>query len=405
MKDLRVGLTRRAAMAAAVMLLGACANLGGASAPADSQWIGAWSAPPAPPASTSRSFENETVRMAARLSAASERVRVRLSNEYGDKPLKIGAASIALAGADGATTGAILPLTFGGLASVTLPPGAPMLSDPVDLKAPALASVSVSLYLPEATGPCTCHPLARADTYVSAPGDFTRTGFVPSGAPLTSRAFLTGIDIVPATPTRTIIAFGDSITDGFGSTANANRRWPDILTERLAAAGMDRAVANAAISGNRILAQGVPAFGQAAVTRFDRDALSLPGAGWIVLLEGINDIGQGGDARPSIEVMIAGYRQLITRAHDHGLKIYAGTLLPYEGARYYSDSGEAVRQAANAWIRTGGAFDGVIDFDAVMRDPANSKKIKADLQSGDWLHPNDAGYKAMGEAIDLALFK
>jgi lysophospholipase L1-like esterase len=386
-------------MAAAVALSG-CASLGGASG--QSAWTGAWGASPTPPPATARTFEAQTIRQVMRVSTGGDRVRIRFTNEYSDNPLEIGAAAVTLAGADGKVTGSPVKLTFGGKPSTKIPPRAPMLSDPITLPVKALDNISISLFVPGATGPCTCHPGARADGFVSAPGDYTAGPFEETQT-IANRAFISAIEVESAAPA--IITFGDSITDGTASTNNANHRWPDILTERLVAANMVRGVSNQAIAGNRVLAYANQIFGESALTRFDRDVLSVPNARWMIVLEGINDVGMGGDARPSVDQMIAGYRQLIDRAHAKGIKVYGATLLPFEGARYATESGEVVRAAVNEWIRNGKGFDGVIDFDAVMKDPANPKKMKADLQSGDWLHPNDAGYKVMGDAVDLALFR
>lgn len=395
------------------LMLGACATAPAGSS-ATSSWVGAWGASPAPPTGTGapstsatspgRSFENQTVRQVIRVGAGGDQIRIRFTNEYGEKPLQVGTATVQLAGPDGAAIGAPVPVTFGGLASISIPRFSPMLSDPIALPVKALENLSVSLFFPQPTGPCTCHPLGIQTAFVSGPGDFTKTGFEATET-FVNRAFVSAVEVQSAKPTRAIIAFGDSITDGYLSTLNADRRWPDVLAERLNATRQDRSVVNQAISGNRVQGYGLAMFGDPAVARFDRDVLTVPNAGWLVILEGINDIGQGGDQRPSAEVMIAGYQQIIARAKAHGLKVYGGTLLPYEGARYYTEAGEVIRQSVNTWIRSSGAFDAVIDFDAVMRDPASPKKMKAALQSGDWLHPNDAGYKVMGEAVDLGLFR
>ncbi len=391
---------RLAGLVAATLALAACVTAPAPSTTATGGWSATWAAPPTTPPATAKTFENQTVRQVVRISAGGTRVRVRLTNEFGKTPLAVGAASLSLAGPDGAPTGSRIALTFGGLPSATIPAGAPMLSDPVDLAVAPLSQLSVSLYLPKATGPCTCHFGGYQTAYISAPGDFTMKAFEPASTFL-SRAFLSGVEVESPKAAPVLVAFGDSITDGTGSTADRNNRWPDILATRLEGRV---GIANQAIAGNRILAAEREIFGDAALTRFDRDVLSVPGAKWLVVLEGVNDIGQGGDARPSVEQMIQGYRQIIDRAHTHGLKVYGATLLPYEGARYYTASGEAVRQAVNTWIRTSGAFDAVIDFDAVMRDPASPGRMKAGLQSGDWLHPNDAGYTVMGDAVDLSLF-
>lgn len=393
---------KRLAGIISMLALAGCAAL----EPATQQqtgWAGAWGASPTIPPAGGKAFENQTVRQVVRLSTGGSAVRIRFTNEYSDKPLDIGAATIAIAGADGKPTGEILALTFGGKPSVAIPAGAPLLSDPVALSVKALDSLSLSIFLPTATGPCTCHFAGTATAYLSGPGDFTRTGFEPAST-FTNRAFISGVEVTRPDP-RTIIAFGDSITDGTASTVNANKRWPDVLAERLAAAGFARPISNQAIAGNRILSWQSPIFGDPALARFDRDVLSVPNARWLVILEGVNDIGMGAAAPPSAAQLIAGYRQMIARAEARGIKTYIATILPYEGARYYQEAGETVRSQVNAWIRTNTDAAGFIDFDAAMRDPANPKKMKADLQSGDWLHPNDAGYKVMGDAVDLALFK
>ena len=224
---------------------------------------------------------------------------------------------------------------------------------------------------------------------------------------LTQRAFVTAIEVDTRPSGKTIITFGDSITDGTRSTNDKNARWHDYFAERLVARNKNQpwGVVNEAISGNQVLKLGTANFGDPALKRFDRDVLSIPNAAYMTVLEGINDIGMNPTARPTAEQIIVGYRQIIDRAHAHGLKVYGATLMPFEGASYYSPEGDVIRQAVNEWIRTSHAFDAVIDFDAVMRDPANPKRLKADKQSGDWLHPNDAGYKDMADAIDLKLFK
>jgi lysophospholipase L1-like esterase len=261
----------------------------------------------------------------------------------------------------------------------------------------------VALYLP-GRAPCTCHTTGAEVVRVSPPGNHIGEAFASVAAESAGyRAFLTGVEVDDASRGPVIAAFGDSITDGARSTPGANRRWPDRLAERLAGA----AVVNAGISGNRLLgwAEDRPWAGEAALARFDRDVLSIPGLTHVVILEGVNDLGRGGASPPSAEELILAYSQLIDRAHGHGAKAIGGTILPYEGAGYFRPEGEAVRQAVNRWIRTSGAFDGVIDFDAAMRDPAAPGKLRADLHSGDWLHPNDAGYRVMGDAVDLKLFR
>ncbi|MEZ6029671.1 MAG: SGNH/GDSL hydrolase family protein [Hyphomonadaceae bacterium] len=384
------------------LALAGCVTQPMASTPAPG-WAGSWGASPTLPPAGGRSFENQTVRQAIRLSEGGTAIRIRFTNEYGENPLEIGAATVSLAGEDGKPSGPPVAITFSGASTAVIPPGAPLLSDPIALDAAPLQQLSISLYLPKTTGPCTCHFAGIANAEISGPGDFTRSGFETKET-LGNRAFISAVDVQTPAP-RTIIAFGDSITDGTSSTSGANRRWPDVLAERLVAAGQQRGVSNQAIAGNRILSQQLPIFGESALARFDRDVLTVPNAGWMVVLEGINDIGMGAAAPPSADDLRAGYRQLIARAHAHGIKVYFATLLPYEGARYFHEAGEAVRQELNAWIRSTDEVDGFIDFDAAMRDAANPRRMKADLQSGDWLHPNDAGYRVMGEAVDLALFR
>jgi lysophospholipase L1-like esterase len=407
----------------AMRILGlACAlalALAGTSAwAAPGRWIGTWAASPTPPMAAQASnpnlatpsFSNQTVVQVVRLSAGGQSLRVRLTNEYGTKPLAIGAARVALVGPDGAEiAGSGHALAYGGASQATIPAGAPLLSDPVSLATTPLARLRISLYLPGDTGPCTCHPTGAEPVSV-APGDATEGKVAPtrvvSNNPFSeSRAFISGVEVeTSAARAPVVVAFGDSITDGYRSTSGADRRWPDRLAERLVQRypGAAAAVDNAAISGNRVLSEALAVFGQSALSRFDRDVLSIPGATHVIVLEGVNDLGMG---KPTADQLIIGYRQLIARAHAHGLKIIGGTILPYEGAAYFSAVGEAERQKVNAWIRTGKAFDGVIDFDAATRDPAKPTKMRAELQSGDWLHPNDAGYKVMGEAVDLSLFR
>ena len=382
---------------------------------AAARWVGSWGASPAPPMSgagprATPTFNNQTLVQVVRLSAGGRRLRLRLTNEYGAKPLAIGAARVALVGADGAILpGSDRPVSFSGGGTATLPPGAPLVSDPVALPTKALARLRVSLFLPGDTGGCTCHMSGSELVQISPPGDFTDKPLPPATGPAQYRAFLSGVEVETATaPGPVIVAFGDSITDGYLSTTGANRRWPDRLAERLTARLPGRAVAvvNAGIGGNRVLSEGAIAiFGQSALSRFDRDVLSVPGATHVIVLEGVNDLGASRTAPPTAAELIAGYRQLIARAHAHGLKIIGATILPYGGAGYFSAAGEAQRQAINTWIRTGPEFDGVSDLDAATRDPARPERLRAELQSGDWLHPNDAGYRVMGEAVDLGLFR
>jgi len=399
---------------ATILLLFAGEALQARSAPA---WSASWAASPAPPLAASkmlpaavlaRAFSNQTVDQAVRLSVGGSALRVRLTNEYGEKSLRVGAARVALLDEAGKPIpGTERALTFAGAGTTVIPPRAPWVSDPIAMTVPTRARLRISLYFPDDTGLCTCHAVGGETATISPPGDFTDLSFQPVGS-FSARAFISAVDVGNATPRPVIVTFGDSITDGFQSSADSDRRWPDRLAERLAAnkTMRDYGVVNAAISGNRILSEGfIPLFGDSAVARFDRDVLSLPGARTVILLEGINDIGQGSGPRVTADALIGGYRQIIARAHARGLKIIGGTMLPYEGAAYYRPEGNAVRKTVNLWIMTSGAFDGTIDFDKVMRDPASPDRLRADLQSGDWLHPNDAGYRAMGDAVPLSLLR
>lgn len=386
-------------------------------------WIPTWAASPQPvwdadffaPVAIPRALRDQTIRQVARVSVGGSRVRVEFSNEYGTRPLLIGAAHVALAGEGVAiAAGSDRALTFGGRPSVTVPPGAPILSDPVDLAVPPLGSLAVSLFLPEITPTTTWHNEGAQTAYISGPGDLTAAASFEPVQTITSRIFLSEI-LVDAKPgARAVVTFGDSITDGAASTPDANHRWPDFLAERLHAAGADVAVINQGISGARVLRDRM---GDNALARFDRDVLSQPYADTVVVMMGINDIGwpgtllvPEGEPAPSPADIIVGYEQLIARAHGKGLRILGATLTPFEDTfaghplfGYYDESKEAKRQAVNQWIRTSGAFDGVIDFDAATRDPGNPKHIRADFDSGDHLHPQDVGYEAMAGAIDLEL--
>ena len=393
---------------------------------ARAQWIGTWGASPLPPSAAAGPmpgtprFSNQTIRQVVRISAGGSRVRVRFTNEYGTKALVIGGAHVALADAKGEVqAGTDKVLTFAGKPTVVIPAGAPLLSDPVDLPTKALATLSISLYLPEDTGPCTCHQLGMQTGYVSDTGDFTSKSFTPAQT-IASRAFISGVEVETSAPAKVIAVLGDSISDGAGSTADTNRRWPDLLAERLAARHANQAwgVMNEGISGNRVLNDGA---GQSALARFDRDVLAVPGVSHVIVFLGVNDLGvsygklegplaeffksQIPPHKPTAETMIAAYRQLIDRGHAKGLQVYGATIAPYEGAAYYSAEGEAVRQAINTWMRTGHAFDAVLDFDAAFRDPTHPTQIATPLQAGDHLHGSDAGYEAVAKSIDLSLFK
>jgi lysophospholipase L1-like esterase len=343
-------------------------------------------------------------------------VRLRLTNEYGSQPLRVGAARVAVADGDSRIRrGTERVVTFSGATSVDIPAGSPMLSDPIDLAVGELELLSVSLYFPADTGACTCHQVGLQPASVTD-GDAT-SGVFETQTQIAERAFLAGVDVSTDEAAGVVVALGDSITDGVGSTSGANRRWPDRLAERLAArSGAAFGVVNQGISGNRVLADGA---GESALARFDRDVLAVAGATHVIVFEGINDLGIGfgsfggpgaAGAMPAsvavtAETVIGAFRQIIARAHARGLLVYGATIAPYEGAAYYSVEGERVRQRINAWIRDGGEFDAVLDFDAVLRDPGNPSRIADGLHVGDFLHGSDAGYDAMAQSVDLSLFR
>lgn len=378
-------------------------------------WVTTWSASPqvaVPGTPSVTGFDNQTVRNIVFTSAGGDAARVVLTNTFGTTPLRVGHVTLALAG-DGAAVkqGTVTPVAFGGKRSAQIPPGAQILSDPVRMRVPALAGLAVSVYLPGQTGPATIHSTAQQDNWVSGAGD--HAGDASAAAFTTdtrSWYYVSGVIVRSPGAAGTVVAFGDSITDGFNSTVNANARWPNDLARRLAAApGRRLSVANEGISGDRVLNDSL-CCGVSALARFERDALDSPGARDIIVLIGINDFGfsvlpPNPIYNPVTDVsagqVIAGYQQMIARAHARGLKIFGATLLPFKGAGYYSAAGEAKREAVNAWIRTSGAWDGVIDFDKVMRDPADPLALNPAYNSGDSLHPNDAGYQAMANTVSL----
>jgi lysophospholipase L1-like esterase len=353
-------------------------------------------------------FKNQTLREIVHTSLGGDRVRVVLSNAFGTLPLEVGAAHVALREKDAAIkAGSGRPLTFSGNASTMIAAGAVVVSDPVSLTIPAAADLAVDIYLPGDTGatlsPLTTHQGALQQNYISAEGNHAGEADIAGGTTTNQWFFLARVEVAASENAGAVVAFGDSITDGTRSTANTNNRWPDELARRLAAAKIPVGVLNEGIGGNRVLCDGA---GVSALARFDRDVLIQPGVKYVVVLESINDIGIGrGNAVPSANELIAAHRQLIERAHAKGLKIYGATLTPFDGAAYFTQEGEAKRQAVNAFIRTGKAYDGVVDFDAAVRDPMAPSKIQMKYNPGDNLHMNDAGYQAMAGAIDLALFR
>jgi lysophospholipase L1-like esterase len=391
------------------------------AAPAQAEWVASWTASPHAPLGTqgpfaAASYENVTISQTLRITEGGGKVRVRFSNRYGPAPLEIGAARIVqIDEQNREVTGTSRTLTFGGEPGAVIPRGAPFVSDEVAVDLPDLARLKVEIFLPTATGPCTCHLTGVDELAVSPPGNFVGKPFEPVSR-AQYRAFLSGVEVDSADALGTIVTYGDSITDGVGATPGANRRWPDVLADRLQAANQEWAVANAGISGNRVLS---PGMGESALARFDEDVLSLPGVEYMIVFIGVNDIGNRfGPARPgggpfpgmdqppiTVEQMIAGYKQLIARAHAKGIKVIGSPIGPYKGAAYWSEEGEAARQAINAWILESGAFDATVRLDTAFADPADPAKMRDGYHMGDFLHGSDAGLKAVGDSIDLALFQ
>ena len=348
---------------------------------------------------------NLTMRQLVRVSVAGKRLRIRISNEGGSDALVLGTVHVGAAGPDGTVLpGSDRAVTFEGKNGVVVPAGAPVLSDAIDLKTEALEKLLISIHVPGALSRGG-HSLFQYAAGTS--GDYTAMATLPDARIIRLPALVTQVETDAVRADSVVVAFGDSITEGAASTNNAFRGWPDRLAERLAAAKSKWSVVNAGIGGNRLLRTGT---GPGALARLDRDVLGVAGVKAVILLEGINDIGRGftptGPQEPvTLEALIAADKQFIARCHAHGVKVYGALLTPYGGAGYSAPKGEEVRTGLNNWIRTSGAFDGVIDFATATADPANPLTFRSDYNLRDKLHPNDAGYEAMGKAIDLDLFK
>lgn len=408
---------------------------------AQNNWVGTWAAAPQAAPAGGGTLHNQTLRLIVHTSAGGKRVRIKISNTFGDQPLLIGAARIARraseADIDPASDRA---LTFHGDATATIAPHSMVVSDPVNLEVSALSDLAISLFFPETTALSTVHILALQTNYLSPEtGDATAQMKFPVADKITSWPFLTGVDVESTPHSATIVALGSSLTDGDGSTSDTNRRWPDVLAERLQKAGRedaDLAVLNEGIIGNRLLSdtqsprqaggppplgavyeQLGPALGQSGLARFDRDVLAQAGVKHVILALGVNDILFPGSfipqtVRVSAQELINGNRQLIARAHKRGIRVIGATIPPFEHAlfrdpfydRFYSPEKEKIRQEVNAWIRTGGEFDGVIDFDQAVRDPNHPAQLLPAFDSGDHLHVNNAGNVAQSNAIPLSLF-
>ena len=398
------------------VLLGALALAQTAYAATPDRWIASWGAaqqiPEAGNLLPQADMEDATLRQVVHLTVGGSKLRVRFSNAFGTQALVIDAARIARS-ADKASAriapGTDRALTFDGRPSISIPPGAEYLSDPVALTAPALSSLTVSIHLPWAPAGQTGHPGSRATSYY-VHGDHSADSDLPGAGKIDHWYQLTGVEVVAPSAAATIVAFGDSITDGHGATTNGDDRWPDVLATRLQAAPATRhlSVVNVGIGGNHLLTDGL---GPNALARLDRDVFARPGAKAMLVLEAINDLGKLSreDVRTPeqhkalVADLIAAYRQMILRAHGQGVRVIGCTVTPYVGSDYYHPdaASEADRIALNTWIRTSGAFDAIVDFDAVVRDPAHPERMIAAYDSGDHLHPSAAGYKVMADAIKL----
>lgn len=397
------------------LVLGALAGpQASVAAKPDAHWVGSWGTALLPEAAVKDGtpLADATLRQVVHVSLGGAQFRVCFSNAFGGGPLSFVGAHVALAAPDGAIQpGTDRTLHFAGRTAVTIPPGACFVSDPVGLKLAPQADVSISIQLRQAPAVLTLHPGSRATSYLQA-GDALAALQLPKAAKVTEWFFIEGIDVLTQDPRAAAIAIlGDSITDGHGCTLDGNDRWPDDLVRRLQAragtAGC--AVLNEGIGGNRLLRNGL---GPNALARFDRDVLAPPDVRWLVVFEGINDIGtrlkarEQGTGYASAADIIAAYGQIVARAKSHGIRVIGATITPYKGAGFYwSADGEADRQTINQWIRTSGRFDAVIDLDAAMRDPKHPARLAAAFDSGDHLHPSVAGYKAMAGSVDLALFE
>ncbi len=394
------------------------------SAAEQTHWVATWGASPSPQLTTAEEiraaklqFDNQTIREIVHTSIGGNTVRVRISNAFGKQTVDIGAAHIALRSkGSGIAAGSDRVLNFGGRPTVSIPANALVLSDPVQLDVPPSGDLAISIFIPKATPGAGIHYAAQQTSYI-AQADQTGAVSISEPAAITSWVFLTSVEVLAPESAASVVAFGDSITDGARSTVDANLRWPNVLSDRLQARkGKTKVgVLDAGIGGNRILHDAATnvRFGVNALARFDRDVLAQAGVKYVIILEGINDLGHAGTSAPasetvSAEDIIAGMKQMIERAHEKGIKVFGATITPFEGTSfpgYFTPEKEVKRKAVNEWIRNGKNFDGVIDFEKAVRDPKNPDRMLSAYDGGDHLHPGDGGYKAMGESIDLSLFK
>jgi lysophospholipase L1-like esterase len=396
-------------------------------APAAPHWVNTWTAmpqltepanlPPAPFTGDDAVLVDTTVRQTLRVSAGGHTLRLRFSNAYGDTPLPLTAVTVARpqggkAGVSAVEPGTIRRVTFSGRTSTTVPVGAQVVSDPLDVDLPAAGRLTVTAYLADGQQSLalTSHPGSRTTSYLIH-GDHTADTDLPGATAVDHWYLISDVEVLANAATRAVAVLGDSLTDGRGSTTNGDNRWTDRLYDRLRTrpATSHLAVLNQAAGGNRVLNDGL---GPNALARLDRDVLARSGVSWLIVFEGVNDIGTA-DATPAAQRrvtddLIAAYQQIVVRAHAQGIRVYGATLLPFGGNTQYDDPAgerEKSRQAVNRWIRAKGHFDAVIDFDRSVRDPAAPNRLRADLQDGDWLHLNPEGYGVLADAVPGGLFR
>lgn len=373
--------------------------LAAAANPTSGYWTGTWATSPQ---SGGNTFAQQTIRQVVRTSISGTVARLQLSNAFGSAPLTIGDVHIAEAGSGSSiVSGTDHTVTFGGSSSVTIPAGGTGISDTVNFAVPASTNIAISFYLPNNTGSSTYHQFAMQDAYVSS-GDVSGSASLSNPQTQNSYFFLSSLDVQNASSQGAVVALGASITDGYASTQNANDRWTNTLASRLNSAGDTIGVLNEGISGNRLLADGA---GQSAINRFDRDVLGQPGVRWVIFSDDpINDLGST-SPQPTSAQLIAGLQQLITMAHQNGISFICSTLTPYQGASYWNSSGETAREAVDTFIRSSSSgCDGVIDQDTATHNPSAPTTYLPAYDSGDHLHPSDAGYQAIGNAVNLSLF-
>jgi len=373
--------------------------------------------PPAPFTQDNLVLADATLRQTIHVSIGGDQIRLRISNAFGGAPLPITAVTVALpeggrAGVSAIQPGTVRRVTFSGRQSVVIPVGAQMVSDPLNFRVAPGSNLTITMYLAEgqASNNITSHPGSRTTSYLLA-GNHVNAVDLPGATPTDHWYFISGLEVWARHTTSAIAILGDSLTDGRGSTTNMNNRWPDRLAERLRAnrGTADIAVLNQAAGGNRVLNDGL---GPNVLARMDRDILALSGPQWLIVFEGINDIGTAEATEEAqqqvVEDLIAAYEQIIVRAHAQGLRVYGATLLPFGGNDMYDDPEghrEAARQAVNRWIRTSGRFDAVIDFDRAVRDPSDPSRLRPEADEGDHLHLNPTGYQMLADAVPLHLFR